>query len=95
VPELPQARRICLNVNAERFSLQHRTERAEDILGPIDALKFQSCLTVFEAAAAGGDDRSLFADGLKAFFDDGRDARTLAMLKADQRDGKPDVAGHQ
>lgn len=50
---------------------------AEAVLGPIDALKFRSSMTLFEAA--GGDAR--FARALDAFHDGERDERTLAMLR--------------
>ena len=59
--------------------LAHRSRSAEAILGGIDALKFRSCLTLFEAVA---DDPALFAEALDAFYAGERDARTLALLKA-------------
>lgn len=46
------------------------------ILGVVDAIKFQSCLTLFEAAGGG----PLFGAALDAFYDGERDRRTLAML---------------
>src|SRR5258708_16116822 len=49
---------------------------AEQILGPIDAIKLRSCLTLFEALEPG----SLFAAALAAFFGGKRDERTLALL---------------
>ncbi len=49
---------------------------AEAILGPVDAMKFASSMTLFEAA--GGGER--FARALDGFFDGRRDARTLALL---------------
>ena len=59
--------------------LGHSTGRsAADVLGVIDAIKFHSCLTLFEAA--GGD--PLFSDALEAFYGGDRDRRTLAMLRA-------------
>lgn len=59
--------------------LAHRGESAEAILGGIDALKFRSCLTLFEAVA---DDPASFADALAAFYGGNRDERTLALLGA-------------
>ncbi|MCX7865199.1 MAG: DUF1810 domain-containing protein [Novosphingobium sp.] len=50
--------------------------RAEDILGLIDARKFASSMTLFEAA--GGGER--FGKALDAFFNGERDRRSLAML---------------
>lgn len=49
---------------------------AEQILGPIDAMKLRSSLTLFDAIAPGG----IFAEALGAFFD-GPDAQTLALLQ--------------
>jgi len=51
---------------------------AEQILGPIDAVKLRSSLTLFDCAAP----ESLFAAGLAAFFGGKRDERTLALLNA-------------
>ena len=48
---------------------------AEEILGPIDALKLRSCLTLFDAVQAGG----LFDRALAIFYD-GPDEQTLALL---------------
>ena len=52
---------------------------AEDVLGPIDALKLRSCLTLFDAVEPGGQ----FGLTLSAFYE-GPDERTLALL-ADAR----------
>ena len=49
---------------------------AEAILGTIDALKFASSMTLFEAA--GGGDR--YARALDAFYSGRRDERTLELL---------------
>lgn len=49
---------------------------AEHLLGPIDAMKLRSSLTLFEAAAGG----PAFARALDAFFGGERDERTLALL---------------
>lgn len=57
--------------------LSHRGQRAEAILGGIDALKFRSSLTLFEAVA---DEPALFAEALDAFYDGVRDERTLELL---------------
>jgi uncharacterized protein (DUF1810 family) len=50
---------------------------AEQILGPVDALKLKSSLTLFYQVEPGG----LFAAGLAAFFSGERDERTLALLE--------------
>ncbi len=51
---------------------------AEQILGPVDALKLWSSLTLFDEAEPG----RLFAAGLAAFFDGAGDRRTLALLES-------------
>jgi uncharacterized protein (DUF1810 family) len=53
---------------------------AEQILGPIDALKFRSSLTLFDEI----EPAALFSAGLLAFYDGERDERTLALLNAGQ-----------
>ena len=50
---------------------------AEQILGPIDAMKLRSCLTLFEAAA----DDPLFGRGIDGFFRGRRDEATLELLR--------------
>ena len=57
--------------------LAHQGARPEAILGGIDALKFRSSLTLFEAVAA---DPAPFAAALDAFYDGERDRRTLELL---------------
>jgi uncharacterized protein (DUF1810 family) len=51
---------------------------AEQILGPIDALKLRSSLTLFDVV----EPNDVFAEGLAAFFAGNRDERTLALLNA-------------
>lgn len=51
---------------------------AEQILGPVDAMKLKSCLTLFDIVEPGG----LFASALTSFFAGKRDERTLALLNA-------------
>ncbi len=53
------------------------TMRADDILGSVDAMKFRSSMTLFEAAC---DDDQVFADALEAFYDGVRCDRTLKKL---------------
>lgn len=55
------------------------TLSAEDILGQVDAMKFRSSMTLFEAAC---DDNQVFADALAAFFDGERCETTRARLEA-------------
>jgi uncharacterized protein (DUF1810 family) len=53
-----------------------RKRTAEQILGPIDAMKLRSSLTLFDRV----EPDALFAQGLAAFFGGTRDERTLALL---------------
>src|SRR5688572_14448818 len=49
---------------------------AEAILGPVDAFKFASSMTLFEAAGGG----AVFTRALDGFYNGNRDERTLALL---------------
>lgn len=53
------------------------TRSAERILGTVDALKFRSAMTLFEACC---DDPAPFAAALEAFYRGERDAATLERL---------------
>ena len=59
--------------------LGHGDTTAEAIFGPIDAMKFRSSMTLFEAAA---EDPALFAAALDAFYGGQRDPATLRLLAA-------------
>jgi uncharacterized protein (DUF1810 family) len=50
---------------------------AEAVLGGIDAMKFRSSMTLFQAAAPG---EGRFAAALAAFYDGRPDPRTLALI---------------
>jgi uncharacterized protein (DUF1810 family) len=54
--------------------LDHRDRKAEAIFGAIDAMKFKSSMTLFEAV--GGPDEP-FAEALECFYGGERDAATL------------------
>lgn len=57
--------------------LDHEGSRnAAAILGVVDAIKFHSCLTLFEAAGGG----AVFGEALDIFYAAERDRRTLAMV---------------
>ncbi|MFN5010358.1 MAG: DUF1810 domain-containing protein [Gammaproteobacteria bacterium] len=62
----------------------HTGSSATAILGPVDALKFRSCLTLFAAAA---EDPQLFDDALHQFFAGERDAETIRLLATIPVDG--------
>ncbi|MBW8755972.1 MAG: DUF1810 domain-containing protein [Burkholderiales bacterium] len=59
-----------------RAMLTHADRPAISILGDIDALKFRSCLTLFDAVS----DDPLFRQALDAFYDGQPDPATLALL---------------
>jgi uncharacterized protein (DUF1810 family) len=59
-------------------ALAHRGRSAEAIFGPVDAMKFRSSMTLFEAAAA---PPAPFAEALTAFFGGARDEATLRLLR--------------
>lgn len=56
--------------------LGHPDRPAEAILGSVDAMKFCSSMTLFDAVEPNGP----FAHALDTFFDGARDERTLALL---------------
>jgi uncharacterized protein (DUF1810 family) len=51
---------------------------AEQILGPIDAMKLRSSLTLFDEIESD----AVFGEGLDRFFNGARDERSLALLNA-------------
>ena len=66
--------RLCLGA-----LLQWSDKRtAEQILGPIDAMKLRSSLTLFDTIEPNG----TFGESLTAFFNGVPDERTLALLNA-------------
>jgi uncharacterized protein (DUF1810 family) len=58
--------------------LAHQQLTAEQIFGPIDAVKLKSSLTLFDLV----EPDELFAAGLLTFFAGEQDERTLALLNA-------------
>ena len=61
----------------------HGDKSPFEIFGSPDDMKFQSCLTLFEAASETEEDRDLFGRTLDFFYDGARDERTLSLLSAD------------
>ena len=57
----------------------HAGRRADDMLGPVDALKLHSCLTLFLQAAPGS---APFQDALETFVGGAPDTATLRLLAA-------------
>jgi uncharacterized protein (DUF1810 family) len=60
-----------------RALLDHQDRTAEQILGPIDALKLCSCLTLFAQAAP---QEALFRRALDRFYAGAADPRTVTRL---------------
>ena len=58
--------------------LAHSGLSADAMLGPVDAMKLRSSMTLFEAVA---DDAAPFAAVLEAFFGGARDKATLDLLR--------------
>lgn len=56
---------------------EHKAKGAVAILGPVDAAKFRSCLTLFQRAAG---PQSVFERALRDFFEGVEDARTCELL---------------
>jgi uncharacterized protein (DUF1810 family) len=52
-----------------------------DILGSPDDMKFQSCMTLFDAVSK----QEIFAKAIAAFYPDGKDRTTLDILQRNQR----------
>lgn len=66
---------------ATRLVLRHTGKSAAEIFGSIDAVKFRSSMTLFEAA--GG--LPIFGDALAAFYRGQRDQKTLEILSEKDR----------
>jgi uncharacterized protein (DUF1810 family) len=65
-------------VQCAEAMLAHKNRSAEQILGVVDARKFQSCLNLF--ARADPRAASCFQEALRQFYASEYDAATLAML---------------
>ncbi len=62
---------------AADWLLQHPDRSAEDMLGPVDALKVRSCMTLFEAVPGAP---AVFPQVLETFYDGRRCPVTRAAL---------------
>lgn len=60
-----------------RAVMRHDDLTAEDIFGALDAMKFGSCMTLFEQAAPDG---ALFGEAIERFFSGRRDPWTLQKI---------------
>jgi len=66
--------------DATRLLLAHAGREPGAILGPVDALKFRSSMTLFQAADPA---EPLFGAALAAFYGGVPDPKTLALLRGD------------
>lgn len=64
-----------------KLMMGHADKSAELVLGLVDALKFRSCLTLFDRVSDGD---PLFRDALRQFFNGEPDPLTLQALGGDQ-----------
>ena len=62
-----------------RLVLAANEKTITDILGSPDDMKFRSCMTLFDAVSK----QEIFAEAIAAFYPNGRDRATLAILETD------------
>ena len=60
-----------------RLVLAASEKTITDILGSPDDMKFRSCMTLFDAVSK----QEIFAEAIAAFYPDGKDCATLAILE--------------
>ena len=65
-----------------RLALRIDGRSITEIFGSPDDMKFRSCMTLFDRAAP---DETLFAQALQKYFGGTPDARTLELLRQEQR----------
>lgn len=66
-------------ISCSSAMLTHAAKPAWEILGRLDSIKLQSCMTLFDVIQ---DRTCIFDEVLTAFFNGERDAETLSMLEA-------------
>ncbi len=74
-------------IAAARAVLSHPDRSAEQIMGPVDALKLRSSATLFRAAAQDPETRAVFDAILTTFYDGQPCAVTLEHLRAQAGSG--------
>jgi uncharacterized protein (DUF1810 family) len=67
-------------VECTRLVLAASEKPITDILGSPDDMKFRSCMTLFDAVSK----QEIFAEAIAAFYPDGKDRATLAILETNQ-----------
>jgi uncharacterized protein (DUF1810 family) len=68
-------------VECTRLVMAASEKTITDILGSPDDIQFRSCMTLFDAVSK----QEIFAEAIAAFYSDGRDRATLALLETNQR----------
>jgi uncharacterized protein (DUF1810 family) len=67
-------------VECTRLVLAAGEKTITDVLGSPDDMKFRSCMTLFDADS----NQEIFAEAIAAFYPDGKDRATLAILETNQ-----------
>jgi uncharacterized protein (DUF1810 family) len=67
-------------VECTRLVLAASEKTITDILGSPDDMKFRSCMTLFDAVSK----QEIFAEAIAAFYPDGKDRATLAILETNR-----------
>ena len=67
-------------VECTRLVMAASEKPITDILGSPDDMKFRSCMTLFDAVSK----QEIFAEAIAAFYPDGKDRATLAILETNQ-----------
>jgi uncharacterized protein (DUF1810 family) len=90
VSDMPEARAYLAHpilgrrlIECVQAMLQHSQLLPRQVLGEIDAVKWRSCLTLFEAVDPGG---RVFDAALDQFYAGQRDAATLRLLNRSASD---------
>ena len=63
-------------IECKRLVMAASEKTITDILGSPDDMKFRSCMTLFDAVSQ----QEIFAEAVAAFYPDGKDPATLAIL---------------
>jgi uncharacterized protein (DUF1810 family) len=64
-------------IECARLVMAASEKTITDILGSPDDMKFRSCMTLFDAVS----EQEIFAEAIGAFYPDGKDPATLAILE--------------
>jgi uncharacterized protein (DUF1810 family) len=67
-------------VECTRLVMAASEKPITDVLGSPDDMKFRSCMTQFDAVSK----QEIFAEAIAAFYPDGKDRATLAILETNQ-----------